>query len=115
QIVVHRGLLREAEARALRTLERLREGFQDDEGHISNDGEDDAQPAAVAISDRLAQRLSAHRTAALQVELARHPQAALAAVVHTMVQAVFPMRRYCHYNVPLEMRLTVQDQIGRAH
>jgi ParB family chromosome partitioning protein len=40
------------------------------------------------MSDRLAQRLSAHRTAALQIEVARHPQVALAALVHGMVQTV---------------------------
>ena len=37
------------------------------------------------MSDRLAQRLSAHCTAALQIEVARHPQAALAAVAHAAV------------------------------
>lgn len=38
-------------------------------------------------TERLTQRLSAHRTAALQIEVARHPQVALAALVHGMVQA----------------------------
>ena len=52
------------------------------------------------MSDRLAQRLSAHRTAALQIEVARHPQAALAAVVHGMVQTVLQERHYGH-DLPL--------------
>src|SRR5690606_26627422 len=67
-VVVHRGLMREAEAKALRTLERLRQGFGS-EGEAGNDdeGEDDAQTKTAAMSDRLAQRLSAHRTAALQI------------------------------------------------
>ncbi|MFO7072105.1 chromosome partitioning protein ParB, partial [Pseudomonas aeruginosa] len=89
ETVIHRGLMREAEAKALRTLERLRQGFGG-EGEAGNDdeGEDDEQPKIAAMSDRLAQRLSAHRTAALQIEVARHPQAALAAVVHGMVQTI---------------------------
>src|SRR3546814_3544110 len=76
--------MREAEAKALRTLERLRQGFGG-EGEAGNDdeGEDDEQPKIAAMSDRLAQRLSAHRTAALQIEVARHPQAALRSEEHT--------------------------------
>ncbi len=111
QIVVHRGLMREAEAKALRTLERLRQGFSGEDGVNDNDGEDDEQPKAVSMSDRLAQRLSAHRTAALQIELARHPQAALAAVVHGMVQTVLLHDRYHRDGLPLEIRLTVQDRL----
>jgi len=111
QIVVHRGLMREAEARALRTLERLRQGLSG-ENDENGDGEDADQPKPASMSDRLAQRLSAHRTAALQIELARNPQAALAAVVHGMVQAVMPVGRFCHHNVPLEIRLIVQDRLA---
>ncbi|WP_423196660.1 ParB/Sulfiredoxin domain-containing protein [Cupriavidus sp. H19C3] len=113
--VIHRGLMREAEAKALRTLERLRQGFVSD-GEAANDegedgdGDDDRQPKTAAMSDRLAQRLSAHRTAALQIEVARHPQAALAAVVHGMVQTVLQERHYGH-DLPLGMRLTVQDRL----
>ncbi|HBP0827680.1 TPA: ParB/RepB/Spo0J family partition protein [Stenotrophomonas maltophilia] len=112
--VVHRGLLREVEAKALRTLERLRQGFGS-EGEAGNDdeGEDAEQPKTAAMSDRLAQRLSAHRTAALQTEVARHPQAALAAVVHGMVQAVLQESHYGHSrdSLPLGVRLTVQDRL----
>src|SRR3546814_9407508 len=63
------------------------------------------------MSDRLAQRLSAHRTAALQIEVARHPQVALAAVVHGMVQAVLQRDRYHRDGLPLDIRLTVQDRL----
>lgn len=112
QIVVHRGLMREAEAKALRTLERLRQGFGG-EGDMSDDEDATAGETSTtaAISDRLAQRLSAHRTAALQIELARHPQAALAAVVHGMVQTVLQRDRYHCDGLPLEIRLTVQDRL----
>jgi len=111
QIVVHRGLMREAEAKALRTLERLRQGFSGEDDMNDNDGEDDGQPKAASMSDRLAQRLSAHRTAALQIELARHPQAALAATVHGMVQTVLQRDRYHRDDLPLEIRLTVQNRL----
>ncbi len=62
------------------------------------------------MSDRLAQRLSAHRTAALQIEVARHPQVALAALVHGMVQTVLQSSHYGH-DLPLSVRLTVQDRL----
>ncbi|HEE4926804.1 ParB/RepB/Spo0J family partition protein (plasmid) [Klebsiella pneumoniae] len=110
EAVIHRGLLREAEAKALRTLERLRQGFGSD-GEAGNDEEgEDEQPKTAAISDRLAQRLSAHRTAALQIEVARHPQVALAALVHGMVQTVLQERHYGH-DLPLGMSLQVQDRL----
>ena len=113
QAVIHRGLLREAEAKALRTLERLRQGFSgedagnDDEGE---DGDSEGQPMTAAMSDKLAQWLSAHRTAALQIEVARHPQVALAALVHGMVQTVLQESRYGH-DLPLGVSLKVQDRL----
>ena len=111
EAVIHRGLLREAEAKALRTLEKLRHGFGNAEGEAENDVEGEAaeQPKAVNLSDRLAQRLSAHRTAALQIEMARHPQVALAALVHGMVKTVL-QDGYGH-DLPLGVRLTVQDRL----
>lgn len=110
ETVIHRGLLREAEAKALRTLERLRQGFADGEAANEDEGDTAGEPQAPAVSDRLAQRLSAHRTAALQIEVARHPQVALAALVHGMVQTVLQDRHYGH-DLPLGVRLTVQDRL----
>ena len=110
QAVIHRGLMREAEAKALRTLERLRQGFAEGEAENDDEGEGtDAAPQA-AISDRLAQRLSAHRTAALQIEVARHPHVALAALVHGMVQTVLQGRYYGH-DLPMGVRLNVRDRL----
>ena len=109
EAVIHRGLLREAEAKALRMLERLRQGFGDEEAGNDDEGENDETPKAT-LSDRLAQRLSAHRTAALQIEVARHPQVALAALVHGMVQAVLQDGHY-HDGLPLGVRLTVKDRL----
>ncbi|QIL69107.1 ParB/RepB/Spo0J family partition protein [Diaphorobacter sp. HDW4B] len=112
EAVIHRGLMREAEAKALRVLEKLRQGFGSVKSEAENDdeGESDEVPKA-AISDRLAQRLSAHRTAALQIEVARHPQVALAMLVHGMVQTVLQERHYGH-DLPLGVRLTVQDRLA---
>ncbi len=113
QAVIHRGLLREAEAKALRTLEKLRQGFSGPDAANDDEGEEDEQPKAAVMSDRLAQRLSAHRTAALQIEVAQHPQIALAALVHGMVQTVLRGRYYGPSNgsMPLGARLTVQDRL----
>lgn len=112
EAVIHRGLLREAEAKALRTLEKLRRGFGSAEGEAATDEHEDADdaPKAASLSDRLAQRLSAHRTAALQIEVARHPHVALAALVHGMVQTVLQESHYGH-DLPLGVGLKVQDRL----
>ncbi|HCA7628863.1 TPA: ParB/RepB/Spo0J family partition protein [Pseudomonas aeruginosa] len=111
EAVIHRGLLREAEAKALRTLERLRQGFGSAEDDASNEDEgENEQPKTATMSDRLAQRLSAHRTAALQIEVARHPQMALAALVHGMVQTVLQGSHYGH-DLPLGVSVKVQDRL----
>lgn len=89
EAVVHRGLLREAEAKALRTLAKVQAGFDPEP---NNEDEDGPEPKKAAISEKLARRLSAHRTAALQIELARNPQVALAALVHGMVHACLAAR-----------------------
>jgi ParB family chromosome partitioning protein len=102
--VVHRGLLREAEAKALRTLARVQGGIDPED----TDGEDISQPKKAAISEKLARRMSAHRTAALQIELARNPQASLAALVHGMVQQVLQNG----YAVELPIRISVRPQDG---
>ncbi len=115
QAVIRRGLMREAEAKALRTLERLRQGFGGEDAENENDDEGDTadETQAPAMSDRLAQRLSAHRTAALQIEVARHPQVALAAVVHGMVQTVLQESRYglSRDSLPLGVSLKLQDRL----
>lgn len=111
EAVIHRGLLREAEAKALRTLERLRQGFAGTEDTNADEGED-VEPVTVAasLSDRLAQRLSAHRTAALQIEVARHPHVALTTLVHGMVQTVLQPDTYGD-GLPLGVRVNVQDRL----
>lgn len=110
EAVIHRGLLREAEAKALRTLERLRQGLGGEDAEDDDEGDAADETQAPVMSDRLAQRLSAHRTAALQIEVARHPQVALAALVHGTVQTVLQGSHYGH-DLPLGVSLKVQDRL----
>lgn len=113
EAVVHRGLMREAEAKALRTLERLRQGFADGDASNDDDGEEgEGAPRVAPVSDRLAQRLSAHRTATLQIEVARHPHVALAALVHGMVQSILQGR--FRRDLPLGVTATAQDRLERV-
>ncbi len=105
ETVVHRGLLREAEAKALRTLAKVQAGLDPEQ---DGEDEDGAEPKKAAISEKLARRLSAHRTAALQIELARNPQVALAALVHGMVQRVLQGG----YAVALPIGVSVRPQDG---
>ena len=109
EAVIHRGLLREAEAKALRTLEKLRQGFGAGDGANDEEGHDEV-PKTASLSDRLAQRLSAYRTAALQIEVARHPHVALAALVHGMVRTVLQADAYGD-GLPLGVSLKVQDRL----
>ncbi len=114
EAVVHRGLMREAEAKALRTLERLRQGFADGDASNDDDGEEgEGAPRVAPVSDRLAQRLSAHRTAALQIEVARHPHVALAALVHGMVQSILQDGHF-RRDLPVGVSATAQDRLERV-
>lgn len=101
EVVIHRGLLREGEAKALRAQER--QGMQ-----AGDDGEGAAQPTAPGISEKLARRLSAHRTAALQAEVARHPQVALVAVVHRLALRVV-VDGYRSDDSPINISASPQD------
>jgi ParB family transcriptional regulator, chromosome partitioning protein len=78
---VHRGLLREEQAKALRARER-------EEAGAAGEAADAESSPKSRISEKLAKRLSAHRTAALQAEVARHPHVALVALVHRLALSV---------------------------
>jgi ParB family chromosome partitioning protein len=67
-VVVHRGLLREEQVKALREQAR-----QEEDGAGGNPDTGTDEPAKSGLSEKLAKRLSAHRTAALQAVVARHP------------------------------------------
>jgi ParB family chromosome partitioning protein len=103
EAVIHRGLLREAEAKALRTLARAQAGIDGEEAEDMGRPE----PDKATLSEKLVRRLSAHRTAALQIELARHPLAALAALVQGMVQTV--LRDSDPLELPIGVKARAQD------
>ena len=105
EAAVHRGLLREAEAKALRMLARAQAGIDGEEAENTDRPESDK----ASLSEKLARRLSAHRTAALQIELARHPQAALAALVQGMVQTVF--QDGTDHELPIGVQARAQDRL----
>lgn len=115
QPLIHRGLLREAEAKALHALDAARQRTANGQplGDNSSDSDEstpgDTPRGAEHLSDRLAQRLSAHRTAALQIELARQPQVALAALVHALVQQA--LQGGYRNALPLGMRLSLRDRL----
>lgn len=105
-VVVHRGLLREEQAKALREQARQEEG-----GAGGSPGADNEEPAKPGISEKLAKRLSAHRTAALQAEVARHPQVALVALVHRLALRVI-VDSYGSGGSPVDISVTPQDGLG---
>lgn len=102
-VIVHRGLLREEQAKALREQERDGRG-----GGGEAEGGGEQQEAKLTISERLIKRLSAHRTAALQAEVARHPQVALVAVVHRLALRVI---HDAHHGSPINITANPQDRL----
>jgi ParB family transcriptional regulator, chromosome partitioning protein len=83
-VVVHRGLLRSEESEILR--EKSRQSLAGGSG-----GRVDAvtgKAAKPSLSEKLVRRLSAHRIAALQAEVACHPHIALVAPVHRLASRV---------------------------
>lgn len=105
-VVVHRGLLREEQAKALREQARQEEG-----GAGSNPDAGSDEPAKPGISEKLAKRLSAHRTAALQAEVARHPHVALVALVHRLALRVI-VDSYGTGGSSVGISATPQDGLG---
>lgn len=103
-VVIHRGLMRDAEAKAMRMLAKARQ-----ETTESDSGSNARQPAAPRLSETLVRRLSAHRTAALQVELARQPQTALAALVHHLLANL--LESDAAHTVPFNITLRPQDRL----
>lgn len=107
-VVVHRGLLRDDEAKALRAQERQESGAAESEAAEAGE-----KPGKSGISEKLAKRLSAHRTAALQAEVARHPHVALVAVVHRLALRVV-CKTYGLGEMPVNIEATPQDGL-EAH
>ena len=117
-IVMHRGLLREADAKALRAVARqsVGEDASGGSGESDADSSDAAASALPRISEKLARRLSAHRTAALQIALARQPNVALAAIVHSLVLQVMVERAGMWRSAlahPLRITATTQGDLDK--
>lgn len=107
-VVVHRGLLKEEQAKALRAQERQQAG------EMGSGAEEGTQlPVKSGISEKLARRLSAHRTVALQAEVARHPHIALVAVVHRLALRVV-VDAYRSEGSPVNISASPQDGLD-AH
>ena len=105
-VVVHRGLLREDQAEALQAQQRAKDGAKSDAEH--DDERREGEASAPGISEKLVRRLSAHRTAALQAEVARHPHVALVAIVHRLAQRVI-LDGY--YGSPVNITANPQDRL----
>ena len=84
-VVVHRGLIRAEDAPKPRGKAHAE---RSDEGEGSEGDTALSEPKSSTLSEKLVRRLSAHRTAALQAEVARHPHIALVAVVHRIASRV---------------------------
>lgn len=102
-VIVHRGLLREEQAQTLRQQERYGHSADDEAERGSG-----SQETKLTISEKLVKRLSAHRTAALQAEVARHPHVALVAVVHRLAMRVI---HDAHYGSPINITANPQDRL----
>lgn len=103
-VVVHRGLLRSDQADKLRDNERRKTGPSDAGAATGTE-----EPAKLSISEKLARRLSAHRTVALQAEVARHPEVALVALVHRLA-----LNLICegYGNSPVNISAKAQDGLA---
>jgi ParB family chromosome partitioning protein len=92
-VTLIRGLLREADRKALEVAQRkarkddTRTG--DTERAEAQSKSEPPAPATNGCSEALTRRLAAHRTAALQAMLAGNVQVALAALAHTLMRRAF--------------------------
>ncbi|AVS68227.1 hypothetical protein C8245_23460 [Paracidovorax avenae] len=105
-VMVHRGLLRPEDAQALQAQERAAERAA--AGLGGNEGEGEAAPAGrPGLSEKLV-RLSAHRTVALQGEVALHPRIALVALLHQLAYRVI-LGGY--HGTPVNITAMAQDRL----
>lgn len=77
------------EANVLRGLLRPEDRVAQGQGNSIAAGKSKADPASHGLSVRLVEDLTAYRTAALRIELAEQPDAALAVLVHALALPLF--------------------------
>lgn len=82
EAVIERGLIREGDASEV-------DGLEDDADGMVPDGQEDAGTKPPALSAALIEDLTAHKTAALRIELARSPKTALALAVYSVALSAF--------------------------
>lgn len=89
EIVVHRGLVRPQDRKALGKA-TVAHALRRDESPL---GDQESEPQRPTLSEPLTRKLTAHRTIALQRMLADNTQVALAALAHNLVQRVLGQHR----------------------
>lgn len=102
--VVHRGLVREADAKQMRA--EAKESGKQQEREQGPQGKLEG-----SLSAALTRNLSTHRTAALQAELARQPAVALVAVVHRL--ALRTLYGEAHIGSVVRIDCTPPDRLER--
>lgn len=107
-VCIERGLVRRTEAPRQ----------VGNEPHILNATAAGKQPKVKPLhGEKLCKRLTAHRTAAVQIELAKHPTVALAALMHRMIPVVFEEmyeRAYLGHALTISFRTTRDAVLANA-
>ena len=83
-LAVHRHLVRKADAKKAMSAAKRSEGSGDAASDAQGDDQGQDDPGA-GLSDALQRRLSAQKTVAVQVELARNQQVAMAVLAYTLM------------------------------
>ncbi|MCY1390866.1 PRTRC system ParB family protein [compost metagenome] len=98
EVMVHRGLVKPEDA--------VQDESEDEQGAGTEQGQGTEQEKIARLPDRMGRQLTAHKTAALQVELARNPKVALATAVHAMALRVLHDEYYWSFKMPIGVSLT---------
>lgn len=85
---------------------RLQPGQSIKAGKVAGQAKSADKPKKAEISDALVRRLTAHRTLALQAELAANPEVALKAVVYTLIEDV---ERGIGYESPSPLKISLRQ------
>ncbi|MFJ3264032.1 hypothetical protein ACIPK7_27595 [Pseudomonas sp. NPDC086581] len=100
EVTVNRGLVKPEDLIEVETEDDVEQNSGSDDGNSQ-----EPEPAG-KLSDRTGRQLTAHKTAALHVELARNPKVALATAVHGMAMRVIHDEYYFNFKMPIGVSLT---------
>jgi ParB family chromosome partitioning protein len=103
EVRITRGLIKRADLKALNKLRRERQDGLNPQGEELDDAESpEAIEHAPHLPQKLVEQLTSVRTCALRSEVAAHPKAALALLVHTLL-----LQRQTRFGLPgLDIRIT---------